>query len=58
MSNPVPTPWRLAGPVIPFGREDGREYLIIRADENSPEGPREVALLSAWDLEGEVDPFV
>lgn len=55
MDTSVPTleSWCISGPATLHGYEDDLVYLLIQADTDDPERQREVALVGAWDLEGE-----
>jgi hypothetical protein len=52
-TNSTLIPWRVDGPTTLHGYDDDLVYLLIRVDTDDPELGREVALVSAWDLEGE-----
>jgi hypothetical protein len=41
------------GPTTLHGYDDDLVYTLVRADTNDPELQRDVALVGAWDLEGE-----
>ena len=45
--------WCVDGPTTLHGRDDDQVYILIRADTDNHELQRVVALVSAWDLEGE-----
>jgi hypothetical protein len=45
--------WCLGGPTTLRGYDDDLVYLLVRADTDDPELQRDVALVGAWDLEGE-----
>ncbi len=45
--------WCLGGPTTLRGHDDDQVYMLVRADTDDPELQREVALVGAWDLEGE-----
>lgn len=53
LSNQISESWCLAGPTTLHGYDDDLVYLLIRVDTDDPELQRDVALVSAWDLEGE-----
>ena len=46
-------PWRVDGPTTLHGYDDDLVYMLVCADTGDPELQRQVALVSAWDLEGE-----
>jgi hypothetical protein len=46
-------PWRVDGPTTLHGYDDDLVYMLVCADTTDPELQRQVALVSAWDLEGE-----
>jgi hypothetical protein len=45
--------WCVDGPTTLYGYDDDLVYMLVRADTDDPDLQREVALVSAWDLEGE-----
>jgi hypothetical protein len=45
--------WCVAGPTTLHGYEDDLVYVVVRADTDDPDLQRDVALVSAWDVEGE-----
>ncbi len=45
--------WCLGGPTTLHGYDDDSVYMLVRADTDDPELQRKVALVGAWDLEGE-----
>ena len=49
----TPVPWRVDGPTTLHGYDDDLVYMLVCADTTDPELQRQVALVSAWDLEGE-----
>jgi hypothetical protein len=53
MSTPITGDWVVDGPTTLRDHDDGLVYLVIRADIDDPESQREVALVAAWDLQGE-----
>ena len=53
LSNRTSESWRVDGPTTLHEHDDDLVYMLIRADTDDPELGREVALVSAWDLEGE-----
>ena len=53
MTTPVLDNWIVDGPTTLYGYDDDLVYMLVRADTNDPDLEREVALVSAWDLEGE-----
>ena len=53
MSHRKLSEWSIDGPTTLSGSDDDARYLVIRADINDPDNEREVALVGAWDLEGE-----
>jgi len=46
-------PWRVDGPTTLHGYDDDLVYMLVCTDSDDPELQREVALVGAWDLEGE-----
>jgi hypothetical protein len=46
-------PWRVDGPTTLHGFDDDLVYILVCADTADPELQRQVALVSAWDVEGE-----
>jgi hypothetical protein len=50
--NAQDTDWTVAGTTTLNGYEDDLPYLVIRANTDD-EGPRNVALVGAWDLAGQ-----
>ena len=46
-------PWRVDGPTTLHGYDDDLVYMLVCTDTDDPELQRQVALVSAWDLEGE-----
>lgn len=52
-SNSTLIPWRVDGPATLHGFDDDLVYMQICTDTADPELQRQVALVSAWDLEGE-----
>jgi len=46
-------PWCVDGPTTLHGHDDDQVYMLVRADTDDPELQREVALVGAWDLEGQ-----
>jgi hypothetical protein len=53
MNTPVIDNWVVDGPTTLHGYDDDLVYMRIQTATNDPELQREVALVSAWDLEGE-----
>jgi hypothetical protein len=55
MDTSVPTleSWCVSGLTTLHGYEDDLVYFLIQTDTDDPERQREVALVGAWDLEGE-----
>jgi hypothetical protein len=45
--------WCLGGPTTLHGYDHDSVYMLVRADTDDPELQRNVALVGAWDLEGE-----
>ena len=45
--------WCVAGPTTLHGFDDDLLYIEVRAENADPDLQRQVALVSAWDLEGE-----
>jgi hypothetical protein len=45
--------WILDGPTALCGYDDDRAYVLIRVDTDDPELQRNIALVGAWDMEGE-----
>ncbi len=45
--------WSIIGTVQLHGHHDGLESRVIKADAGNPDCEREVALVDAWDREGE-----
>lgn len=45
--------WSVDGPTTLHGCNDDPQYLVIRSHINDPDREREVALVGAWDVEGE-----
>jgi hypothetical protein len=46
-------PWRVDGPTTLHGFDDDLVYMLVCTDTDDPELQRQVALVSAWDVEGE-----
>ena len=53
MTTPVLDNWIVDGPTTLYSYDDDLIYMLVRADTDDPDLQREVALVSAWDLEGE-----
>jgi hypothetical protein len=53
MTEHTPTDWVVDGPTTLHGYDDHLVYMRVRTDTDDPELQRVVALVSAWDLEGE-----
>ena len=45
--------WRVAGPTTLHGFDDDLPYIEVRAENADPDLQRQIALVSAWDVEGE-----
>ena len=45
--------WCVDGPTTLHGYDDDLVYILVEADTEDPELQRQVALVSAWDTEGE-----
>jgi hypothetical protein len=45
--------WRVDGPTTLHGYDDDLVYMLVCVDTQDPELEREIALVPAWDLEGE-----
>jgi hypothetical protein len=52
-SSAIPVSWCVDGPTTLHSYDDDVVYMRVRADTTDPELQREVALVSAWDMEGE-----
>ena len=52
-SNSPLIPWRVDGPTTLHGFDDDLVYMLVCTDTDDPELQRQVALVSAWDVEGE-----
>ncbi len=53
LSNRTSESWCLGGPTTLHGYDADSVYMLVRAETDDPELQREVALVGAWDLEGE-----
>jgi hypothetical protein len=53
MTEHTPTDWAVDGPTTLRGYDADLAYIPVRVDTNDPELQRVVALVGAWDLEGE-----
>ena len=53
LSNQTSESWCLGGPTTLHGYDADSVYMLVRVDTDDPELQREVALVGAWDLEGE-----
>jgi hypothetical protein len=49
----VSNDWAVEGPTTLHKHEDDLTYLVIRARTNEPDTKRKIALVGAWDVEGE-----
>ena len=52
-SNSTLISWRVDGPTTLHGFDDDLVYMLVCTDTDDPELQRQVALVSAWDVEGE-----
>jgi hypothetical protein len=53
LSNRTSESWCLGGFTTLRAYDDDQVYMLVRADTDDPELQREVALVGAWDVEGE-----
>lgn len=53
MSSATCESWCVDGPTTLHDYDDDEVYMLVRADTDDPELQREIALVGAWDLEGE-----
>ena len=45
--------WSIQGPMTLHGRDTDLAYLVVYLDADDPDKRREIALVGAWDVEGE-----